>query len=327
MQQRMNDKTVEVRQKQDAQFKVQIQENAEKSDVLTRGYNPLANITCKMGDKACAAKHVSTIHRTELFHPMNESQKVQSLLKLQQQYGNRFVQRVIAQHIQTKKQVEEEEELQTKARPGQASEVTPNLVTRINDIRDGGQPLPVSERAFFESRFGYDFSQVRLHTDNHAAQVAQSLKAQAFTVGRDVVFGAEQYAPKTDEGRRLMAHELTHVVQQGASGLQSTVKIQRRSWLFGAGEVRFEECSEQDLSDFAVIPEDGTTTFTPSNGVWHDTDGFWWRYHTPKTEWFKIPDDCEVDVTCTENGFSRSEDCTISTPGWTSIRHGSTNPF
>ncbi|MBM3235927.1 hypothetical protein FJZ31_06465 [Candidatus Poribacteria bacterium] len=106
MQQRMNDKTIEVRQKQDAQSKAQIQKNAEKLDVLTRGYNPLANITCKMGDKACAAKHVSAIHRTGLFHPMNESQKVQSLLKLQQQYGNRFVQRVIAQHaIQTKLQI------------------------------------------------------------------------------------------------------------------------------------------------------------------------------------------------------------------------------
>jgi hypothetical protein len=83
-------------------------------------------------------------------------------------------------------------------------------------LQGGGQPLPRSERAFFEPRFGYDFSSVRIHTDAHAAEAARVAKARAFTVGEDVVFGAGHFAPETPAGRRLLAHELTHTVQQGA---------------------------------------------------------------------------------------------------------------
>lgn len=79
-----------------------------------------------------------------------------------------------------------------------------------------GQPLDSNTRAFFEPRFGYDFSQVRLHTDARAAESARAVNALAYTVGRDVVFAAGQYAPAAG-GRRLLAHELSHVVQQGAA--------------------------------------------------------------------------------------------------------------
>jgi hypothetical protein len=75
-----------------------------------------------------------------------------------------------------------------------------------------GQPLSKSERAYFEPRFGVDFSQVRLHSDAQAAESARALNAKAYTLGQDVVFGTGQYTPGTSERRRLMAHELTHVV-------------------------------------------------------------------------------------------------------------------
>lgn len=78
----------------------------------------------------------------------------------------------------------------------------------------GGEPLAPAQRAFFEPRFGHDFSQVRVHADGQAAHAAQALQARAYTVGRDIVFGAGQYAPGAPEGRRLLAHELAHVVQQ-----------------------------------------------------------------------------------------------------------------
>lgn len=84
----------------------------------------------------------------------------------------------------------------------------------INIPRGGGQPLPESARTYFEPRFGYDFSQVRIHTDAPAAESARAVNALAYTVAADVVFGAEQYAPETTDGKRLLAHELTHVVQQ-----------------------------------------------------------------------------------------------------------------
>ena len=78
-----------------------------------------------------------------------------------------------------------------------------------------GRQLDRPTRSFFESRFGYDFGQVRVHADAKAAESARSVHALAYTVGRDVVFGAGQYAPDTTAGRRLLAHELTHVIQQG----------------------------------------------------------------------------------------------------------------
>jgi hypothetical protein len=80
-------------------------------------------------------------------------------------------------------------------------------------LRSTGQPLDPAARGFMESRFGHDFSQVRVHTNRAAAESATGLNALAYTVGQDMVFGAGQYSPDTPKGRRLLAHELTHVVQ------------------------------------------------------------------------------------------------------------------
>jgi hypothetical protein len=77
-----------------------------------------------------------------------------------------------------------------------------------------GQPLDVGTRAFMEPRFGHDFSHVRVHTDAKAAESARAVNALTYTVGRDVVFGTGQYTPGTQDGGKLLAHELTHVVQQ-----------------------------------------------------------------------------------------------------------------
>jgi hypothetical protein len=87
------------------------------------------------------------------------------------------------------------------------------LKTRLRPA-DGGRPLPQATRAFFEPRFGWDLGDVRVHTDGAAAAAARGLQARAFGVGRDIVFGAGEYAPDTAAGRALLAHELAHVVQQ-----------------------------------------------------------------------------------------------------------------
>jgi hypothetical protein len=182
-------------------------------------------------------------------------QRASALLALQQTHGNRYVQRVVrgiqaklkigqpgdiyeqeadrvADEVmrmpepKVKRQAEEEKEeeekekeeiLQTKEVPSQIPEVTSEFESSIQSLKDGGQPLPKSARAFFEPRFGQDFSRVRAHTDAQAAETAQTLNARAFTMGHDIVFGAGQYVPGTSEGRRLMAHELTHVMQQASS--------------------------------------------------------------------------------------------------------------
>jgi hypothetical protein len=82
-------------------------------------------------------------------------------------------------------------------------------------LNSPGQPLDRATRAFFEPRFGADFSQVSVHTGDHAAKSAQSLNALAYSTGPHIMFGAGLYAPDTDTGRHLIAHELAHVVQQG----------------------------------------------------------------------------------------------------------------
>jgi hypothetical protein len=98
----------------------------------------------------------------------------------------------------------------------QPQSITDSFTSHIMDHKPlcGGQPIPESVRAFFEPRFGRDFSQVRVHMDVEAAESARVLDAQAYTVGQDIVFGTGRYAVETANGRRLLAHELTHVVQQ-----------------------------------------------------------------------------------------------------------------
>jgi Domain of unknown function (DUF4157) len=77
-----------------------------------------------------------------------------------------------------------------------------------------GRPLEPTLRRDMEQRFGHDFSRVRVHSDAGASESARLIDANAYTAGRDIVFGADRFAPGTPEGRRLIAHELTHVVQQ-----------------------------------------------------------------------------------------------------------------
>jgi hypothetical protein len=119
------------------------------------------------------------------------------------------------------RQVEEEEEEPIQAalmenRQLQRQEEE-DIESRIQSMKGGGQPLPETTRAFFEPRFGADFSQVRVHTDSRAVQTARALNAQAYTTGNNIVFNNSQYAPGTNQGKRLLAHELTHVVQQKKS--------------------------------------------------------------------------------------------------------------
>ena len=86
------------------------------------------------------------------------------------------------------------------------------------NMRSPGQPLAPDTRAFMESRFAHDFSQVRVHTDAKAAESAQAVNALAYTVGRDIAFGSGAFQPKTTQGLHLLAHELTHTIQQRATG-------------------------------------------------------------------------------------------------------------
>lgn len=128
-------------------------------------------------------------------------------------------------------------------------------------LRSGGHPLDPESRSFFEPRFGRDFSHVRVHADDIAARSAQSMNALAYTVGNNVVFGAGQYTPTTAAGRKLLSHELAHVVQQGgatrshegAVGHDSISEADSRTPLRVARQVRTEDV--QTLSDDELASE------------------------------------------------------------------------
>jgi len=102
--------------------------------------------------------------------------------------------------------------LQRKSANENAVAEVPQIVHEV--LRSSGQPLDAATRAFFEPRLGHDFSRVRVHTDTRAAESAQAVGAIAYTVGREVVFGPGSFQPNTLVGRQLLAHELTHVLQQ-----------------------------------------------------------------------------------------------------------------
>lgn len=125
---------------------------------------------------------------------------------------------------------ETQQKVQRKAESGTAVEgaAAPPIVGEV--LRSGGSPLAPAERAFFEPRFGWDFRNVRVHADARADMSARAVSAKAYTVGQDVVFRQAAFAPGTDEGRRLLAHELAHVVQQGRGGTPAGApQLQRKS--------------------------------------------------------------------------------------------------
>jgi hypothetical protein len=168
--------------------------------------------------------------------------------RLQMQALQRQVESSVAEEDEKKKK-----QLQMKSRPAAKSEASPDLQERISGLQQGGgQSLSTSERAFFEPRFGQDFSQVRLHTDAQTANLAQAVNARAFTVGRDVVFGAGQYQPRSSEGKRLLAHELTHTLQQSNAAEQS-IQCWSLEGPWNVGEPVHETLTQQSLRAAGLI--------------------------------------------------------------------------
>ena len=145
--------------------------------------------------------------------------KVSTETKVSSNIQNNSIQRrcpaCIREH-QSRKE-EGEETLQTKENSDSTPKVTSDLESSISSIHGSGQPLSEPVRTFFERRFGADFSSVRVSSDSQAGELANTLQARAFTVGSNISFGRGQYSPGTSEGKQLLAHELTHVIQQTGS--------------------------------------------------------------------------------------------------------------
>ena len=147
------------------------------------------------------------------------------LLRLQREYGNRFVRRAVVL-----------------SRKGQGEgDVTPEVEAAIQGERGGGQALDSAARAQMEPAMGADFRGVRVHTGGQADTLNRDLRARAFTTGQDIFFKQGEYSPGSSSGRELLAHELTHVVQQDGDRV-------RRKLTVGAAGDRYEQEADQVAS-------------------------------------------------------------------------------
>lgn len=163
-------------------------------------------ISCRLGDASCAAAHAASVSRSS---SGRRSSIQRSLLRLQARYGNRYVGQVLRQ---------------AGAVGGDADGM--DAVERsIDQARGGGHAMDHGTRTRMETAFGTDFSGVRIHTDARADGLNQSLSARAFTTGRDVFFRQGEYSPGSSSGRELLAHELTHVVQQNGDGISRKMTV------------------------------------------------------------------------------------------------------
>jgi len=173
-------------------------------------------------------------------------------------------------------------------------------------------------------------NQVTLQTKLKVGEPGDRYEQEADRIADEVMRMPEplvqrQIKPEEEEEGMVQREAIANQLSPAPA---ETTKLFR--FLFGAGAVRFRECNQHGnlLDDFAVIPEEGNESFTPEDNRLHtEVDGFWWRYHEPRNEWMKIPDDCNLEVTCTEQSLSRVQDCTINDVGWTSDGHDVSNPF
>lgn len=163
-------------------------------------------VSCRLGDGSCAAAHADTLSRSASGQTASLHG---SLLRLQRDYGNQYVGQVLRQA--------------SGERDGGGS--MDAIERAIDGARGAGHGMDHSTRSRMEGAFGADFSGVRIHTDARADDLSQSLAARAFTTGRDVFFRQGEYSPGTSAGRELLAHELTHVVQQNGNGLQRKMSV------------------------------------------------------------------------------------------------------
>jgi hypothetical protein len=411
MQERMSDKTAGLTNRRDS-HNIQMQKKTEDSNLPERGYDPLEDINCRIGDNTCATNHVNVIQRKSLFHSMNESQKVTSMHRLQRQYGNRFVQRVIARNaIQTKLRIgkpgdiyekeadrvadqvmrmpeprvqrqeegeeEEEEETEIQAKPlagqitplvqrqydeeleeeepdteeqlpeeereetlpaqakrvdGKIPQPSPGLEAHIRQIKGGGQPLPKSVRTFFEPRFGYDFSQVRVHIDTEADTFSRSLNAYAFTTGQDIFFRQGTYNPGGSGGRKLLAHELTHVVQQSNARVRyrfsdrgaSNASTMRTNRIMDRITIRsiYIQRQQPNCKGWTLARVHYTVLRTPGSGVWIMSVPGWLPLERRARLIFKNGDSQKHTIEMRPTGFFTRNSFQLPKGGIVAIRVG-----
>lgn len=243
-----------------------IRKKSNSTPVIQREADEEEQVMMKTGEtflqKKCAAcDEEENIQRVE-----EENEPIQR----KQETGETFLQKKCAACEEEEKVQREtdEEEIQRKTAPfiqkkEDGSGVTSDAVASgINASRGSGSAMDSGTKTFMESRFGADFSGVNIHTGSNAAGLSRELNAKAFTVGNDIYFNEGQYNPSSDSGKHLLAHELTHTIQQGASAM-----VQQKP------NITATPLIQRSLPD-----DDKLLTRTKSDKVIDKNIGYWEQY-------------------------------------------------
>lgn len=166
----------------------------KSDDVYEQEADRVADEVMRMPDPVIRRRDKNKEEEESIIQPKSLSQRITPVIQLQCEEEKYVVQAQLASY--------------------DAPVIPPQSEAALNALQGQGHPLPESSLAFFEPRFGHYFSQVRIHTDNQTADIAHAINAQAFTHGRDIFFNTGRFQPQTPEGQKLLAHELTHVLQQ-----------------------------------------------------------------------------------------------------------------
>jgi Domain of unknown function (DUF4157) len=178
---------------------------------------------------------------------------------------------------------------------GHGVEASPSLISHIRSSAGGGSPLQPAVKNIMENAFSTDFSSVRVHTDGIANSMNKDIHAKAFTYGNDIYFNQGQHSPETQSGQKLLAHELTHVIQQSQQKVQPqlqrapfTIGSGRRARTFQSGNVRFEKKAKDEMLKAGILLPSADQAHIAFNG---DLLGYETNYvPTDPFRWNKMKD-------------------------------------
>jgi hypothetical protein len=185
------------------------------------------------------------------------------------------------------------------------NEISNETNSQINNvISNGGQPLDIQTREFMEFKFGENFGNVKIHTNEKAAEAARAVGALAFTVGQNIVFDHKDYSTWTNEGRKLLAHELVHVVHQTQSSQRTMVQRQPAPQKTSTAKEQYDTLVASSRFDDAINLVINTFHFSRKNlkRIWYDSN---FKATNAQTYSPSIPGDSTVRIgpKAFENGF------------------------
>jgi hypothetical protein len=190
-------------------------------------------LSCMKEESPLQAKSLST-SITPLFQmqPMEEEEEMMQAKPILQRQPIEEEEEVLQPKCLLQRRPTDEEKFQPKIiqkkEESGTAESSSGFESKINQSRGSGRPLPSDTRSFMESCFGTDFASVKVHSDSTSVQMNNKVNSQAFTVGHNIYFGKDKYNPETSLGKHLLAHELTHVIQQ-QNNANPNRQIQRRA--------------------------------------------------------------------------------------------------